>query len=117
MVTILRPAVLAGVLAFGAALSAESPARAQFPIFYGGQVLNPDGRKIGTPPGRPPRPSDYPQGTIGYSIQKSNPRYSYAQPRYAAPRSRPYAPQPRYYAPRAGTYYDQQPAPARRYYR
>lgn len=105
-----RPAVLAGVLAFGAALTAELPARAQFPIFYGGQVLNPDGRKIGTPPGRPPRPSDYPQGTIGYSIQKSNPRYSYARPRYAAP-------QPRYYAPRAGTYYYPRPAPARRDYR
>ena len=98
-----RAGLLAGALAFGGTLLTSTPARAQFPIFYGGQVLNPDGRKIGTPPGRPPRQSDYPMGTIGYSIQKSRPRY-YSQRQYVAP-------QPRAYAPQARTYYYPQAAP------
>jgi len=106
----MRGGLMAGALALGGCLSTATPAHAQFPIFYGGQVLNPDGRKIGTPPGRAPRPSDYPNGTIGYSIQKSRPRYyNYGDG---------YTPQ-RTYRPQAGTYYypQQQQMGARRYYR
>ena len=96
-----------GLLDLGAA-----PARAQFPIFFGGDVLLPDGRKLGTPPGRPRRREDYPVGSIGYANTPSRPAYA-AQPRASyAPRT--YAPQAqayRYpqqaysYAPQARTYY------------
>ncbi len=109
-----RTALVAGALALCGSLLTASPARAQFPIFYGGQVLNPDGRKIGTPPGRAPRPSDYPNGTIGYSIQKSRPGY-YGY-RSSNPSRGYYAPQQRAYRSQAGTYYyPQQQMSGRRY--
>lgn len=106
-----------GLLDLGAA-----PTRAQFPIFFGGDVLLPDGRKLGTPPGRPRRREDYPIGSSGYAFAPSRPNLVAPQPRaYAAPRTYAapapayrypqqaysYAPQARtYYAPQARTYYD-----------
>jgi len=117
-----------GLLDLGAA-----PARAQFPIFFGGDVLLPDGRKLGTPPGRPRRREDYPVGSSGYAFAPSRPNLVAPQPRpYYAPRTYTYAPQPqaqayRYpqqaysYAPQAQTHYAPQARPyyapqARGYY-
>ena len=126
-----RAWALAGLLALVGALElGASRAQAQFPIFFGGDVLLPDGRKLGTPPGRPRRREDYPVGSIGYANSPSRPSYAPPARTYAAPipgyTSAPqpysyapqtyYAPQPRYYAPQPGYYYPQQPA-YRRYYR
>ena len=67
---------IVGLLDLGAA-----PARAQFPVFSGGDVLLPDGRKLGTPP----------VGPGGHAAVPSRPKKVAPQPRvYAAPR---------YYAP------------------
>ena len=108
-----------GLLDLGAA-----PARAQFPIFFGGDVLLPDGRKLGTPPGRPRRSEDYPVGSFGHSNYPSRPNLGAPQPRTYAAAPRTYAPQAQAYrapqqaysyAPQARTYYAPQ-AQARTYY-
>lgn len=83
----IRPAILLGSVLALACVSA--PAHAQFPVFYGGEVLTPFGN----------RGSD---GSYRYPYQ--NPR------RYAAqPRSYATTPASRYYFVPQGTYYVQQP--------
>ncbi len=109
-------ALLVGVFAFASLLTLSGPpAHAQFPIFSGGTVLQPNGRKLGIPPGSPIRQSDYPMGTVGYQpwppgnypggryynrrySQVTRPRQVYQTPTYATtPRT--------YYVPGRGYYY------------
>jgi len=96
---------IVGLLEFGA-----PPARGQFPIFSGGTVLQPNGRKLGIPPGAPIRQSDYPQGTIGYQPWPPGnyPGGRYYQRRLAPART--YAAPRTYYVPGRGYYYYPQAA-------
>ena len=108
---------LAGVLEFGA-----TAARAQYALFSGGTVLQPNGRKLGIPPGSPIRQSDYPPGTIGYAPTPPGNypggrnyarRYAQPAPVYRAP-APVYAAAPRtYYVPGRGYFYYPQAVPRR----
>ena len=114
---------LAGALALAGLLElTATPARAQFALFSGGTVLQPNGRKLGIPPGSPIRQSDYPPGTIGYAPTPAGNypggrayarRYARAAPVYRAP-APVYATAPRtYYVPGRGYFYYPQAVPRR----
>lgn len=108
--------VLAGALAVAGILgTGAQDARAQFPIFFGGTVLQPNGRKLGIPPSSPRRPSDYPYGSSGFSGQfppQQRRRHVVRRPTnsYTTPTRPTYVvPSVPYYTPYSG-YYVQQPA-------
>ena len=89
----------------GVGLSLGRPARAQYQLFFGGDVLLPNGTKIGTPPGSG-KGRFYPPETrrraprARYYVPTT--RYVTPQPRYYVPQAQTYAAQPRYYAPSGG---------------
>lgn len=105
-----RIRTMAGVFALGVGLSLGGPARAQYQLFFGGDVLLPNGTKIGTPPGSG-KGRFYPPETrrraprARYYVPTT--RYVTPQPGYYVPQTQAYAAQPRYYVPSGGYYLPQ----------